>query len=168
MARHRKGTTDSLYYYKWLDKALSDLQSARILLTWGGDPMAVAFHCQQAIEKALKGYLLFKIGRHFDGHNLTFLCRQAANVDDRFVSYLAESTALNNYYIETRYPTDVPFTITEVQEHNILTMAEDMFSVIRQELYDSVGGPHDIPTEDGKESEETDWLESRPGDAEDR
>ena len=78
MARRRKGNTDSQYYYKWLEKALSDLQSARILLTWGGDEMAVAFHCQQAIEKALKGYLLFKLGRHFDGHNLTFLCRQAA------------------------------------------------------------------------------------------
>ena len=76
MARRRKGNTDSQYYYKWLEKALSDLQSARILLTWGGDEMAVAFHCQQAIEKALKGYLLFKLGRHFDGHNLTFLCRQ--------------------------------------------------------------------------------------------
>lgn len=161
MARRRKGNSDSLYYYKWLDKALSDLQSARILLTWGGDPMAVAFHCQQAIEKALKGYLLFKMGRHFDGHNLTFLCRQAANQDDRFTSYLAESTALNNYYIETRYPTDVPFTITEAQEHNILTMAEDMFSVIRQELYSSVGGPHDVAGRSGEkvELDDIDWLE---------
>lgn len=144
MARKRKGSGDSLFYYKWLDKALSDLQSARILLTWGGDPMAVAFHCQQAIEKALKGYLLFRTGRHFDGHNLTFLCRQAANCDERFTEYLADSTALNNYYIETRYPTDLPFTITETQEHLILTMAEDMFSMIRQELYESTGGPHEI------------------------
>ncbi len=150
MARRRKGSTDSLFYYKWLDKALSDLQSARILLTWGGDPMAVAFHCQQAIEKALKGYLLFRLGRHFDGHNLTFLCRQAASCDERFLSYLAESTALNNYYIETRYPTDIPFEITEAQEYNILTMAEDLFSVIRQELYEVEDGPHDVGVSDEK------------------
>ena len=150
MARRRKGSTDSLFYYKWLDKALSDLQSARILLTWGGDPMAVAFHCQQAIEKALKGYLLFRLGRHFDGHNLTFLCRQAASCDERFLSYLTESTALNNYYIETRYPTDIPFEITEAQEYNILTMAEDLFSVIRQELYEVEDGPHDVGVSDEK------------------
>lgn len=131
----RKGGTDSRYYYKWLEKALSDLQSARILLTWSGDPMAVAFHCQQAIEKALKGYLLFRIGRHFDGHNLTFLCRQAAQCDPHFSEYLPQSAALNNYYIETRYPTDLPFTITEAQIHNVMTMAEDMFNVIRQEMY---------------------------------
>lgn len=75
MTRSRKGARDSMYYYKWLDKALCDLQAARILLTWGGDPSNVAFHCQQAIEKALKGYLLFRTGRHYDGHNLTYLCR---------------------------------------------------------------------------------------------
>ena len=152
MARRRKGAGDSMYYYKWLDKALSDLQSARILLTWSGDPMAVAFHCQQAIEKALKGYLLFRLGRHFDGHNLTFLCRQAANCDERFVSYIDESASLNNYYIETRYPTDVPFTITETQEYSILAMAEDMFAMIRQELYDTVGGPHEISEEHHRKS----------------
>lgn len=142
MTRRRKGNGDSRYYYKWLEKALSDLQSARILLTWGGDRMAVAFHCQQAIEKALKGYLLFRTGRHFDGHNLTFLCRQAAMCDDRFVEYLDESAALNNYYIETRYPTDLPFQITETQEYAILHMAEDMFRVIRQELYAAEEDPH--------------------------
>ena len=144
MARRRKGNTGSQYYYKWLEKALSDLQSARILLTWGGDEMAVAFHCQQAIEKALKGYLLFKVGRHFDGHNLTFLCRQAAIADERFSRYLGESAALNNYYIETRYPTDLPFEITEAQIHNILIMAEDLFNVIRQELYATEEEPHEI------------------------
>lgn len=144
MARNRKGSTDSRYYYKWLEKALSDLQSARILLTWDGDPMAVAFHCQQAIEKALKGYLLFRLGRHFDGHNLTFLCRQAAICDDRFTRYLNESTALNNYYIETRYPTDLPFDLTDAQVHNVLNMAEDMFSMIRHELYATEDEPHVI------------------------
>ena len=144
MGRHRKGSGDSRYYYKWLEKALSDLQSARILLTWGGDEMAVAFHCQQAIEKALKGYLLFRTGRHFDGHNLTFLCRQATMCDDRFIEYLDESAALNNYYIETRYPTDLPFEITEVQMYKILAMAEDMFHMIRRELYQTEEEPHQI------------------------
>ena len=77
MTRRRKGASDSCFYYKWLDKALCDLQAARLLLTYGGDHYNIAFHCQQAIEKALKGYLLFRTGRHFDGHNLTYLCRQA-------------------------------------------------------------------------------------------
>ena len=60
MTRRRKGASDSCFYYKWLDKALCDLQAARLLLTYGGDHYNIAFHCQQAIEKALKGYLLFR------------------------------------------------------------------------------------------------------------
>lgn len=143
MSRSRRGVSDSLFYYKWLDKALSDLQAARILLTWGGDPPMTAFHCQQAIEKALKGYLLFKTGRHFDGHNLTYLCRQAAQVDRSFVEYLDESAALNNLYIETRYPTDLPFELTERQVQRLMNMAETMFAAIRTELYAS-GRPHKI------------------------
>lgn len=143
MSRARKGGRDSLYYYKWLDKALLDLQAARILMTWNGDTCNIAFHCQQAIEKALKGYLLFKTGRHFDGHNLTYLCRQAVQQDEMFTEWLDESAALNNLYIETRYPTDLPVAIDEHACRQYFTMAENMFAAIRQELYDE-GKPHKI------------------------
>lgn len=143
MSRARKGGRDSLYYYKWLDKALLDLQAARILMTWNGDTCNIAFHCQQAIEKALKGYLLFKTGRHFDGHNLTYLCRQAVQQDELFTEWLDESAALNNLYIETRYPTDLPVAIDEHACRQYFSMAENMFAAIRQELYDE-GRPHKI------------------------
>ena len=143
MSRARKGGRDSLYYYKWLDKALLDLQAARILMTWNGDTCNIAFHCQQAIEKALKGYLLFKTGRHFDGHNLTYLCRQAVQQDEMFTEWLGESAALNNLYIETRYPTDLPVAIDEHACRQYFSMAENMFAAIRQELYDE-GRPHKI------------------------
>ena len=144
MSRGRKGGRDSLYYYKWLDKALLDLQTARILITWNGDECNIAFHCQQAIEKALKGYLLFRTGRHFDGHNLTYLCRQAIQLDSKaFSEYLDESAALNDLYIETRYPTDLPFEIDELEVRRYLDMAERMFAAIRQQLYEG-GRPHEI------------------------
>ncbi|MEE0277136.1 MAG: HEPN domain-containing protein [Agathobaculum butyriciproducens] len=144
MTRRRKGASDSCFYYKWLDKALCDLQAARLLLTYGGDYYNIAFHCQQAIEKALKGYLLFRTGRHFDGHNLTYLCRQAIQLDSKaFSEYLDESAALNDLYIETRYPTDLPFEIDELEVRRYLDMAERMFAAIRQQLYEG-GRPHEI------------------------
>ena len=132
----RKGSTDSKHYYKWLSKAASDMRSAGILRAYGGDAEAVAFHCQQTIEKALKGYLLYKTGRHYDGHNLTFLCRQAARLDKRFYDYLDESALLNHYYIESRYPTDLPFVIDKKEIDTIYGIAERMFSVIKQEIYE--------------------------------
>jgi HEPN domain-containing protein len=140
----RRGNSDSVYYYKWLEKALSDLQTARLIKTYDGDYYAVAFHCQQAIEKALKGWLLFKSGRHYDGHNLTYLCRQAAQLDSNFQEYLDESAALNNYYIETRYPTDLPFVITEQEIISVLRMAEDVFAYIRRDLYEETDPPHRV------------------------
>ena len=143
MSRARKGGRDSLYYYKWLDKALLDLQAARILMTWNGDTCNIAFHCQQAIEKALKGYLLFKTGRHFDGHNLTYLCRQAVQQDEMFTEWLDESAALNNLYIETRYPTALTVAIDELACRQDFAMAENMYAANRQELYDE-GRPNKI------------------------
>jgi len=136
MSRRRKGTNDSPFYYKWLDKALSDLQCARILFTYGGDNYNVAFHCQQAIEKALKGYLLYRTGRHFDGHNLTFLCRQAIKFDEKvFFEFLEISAILNDMYIETRYPTDLPFSIEERDIQRYIDVGERMFAAIRKDLY---------------------------------
>ena len=129
-------------------KALCDLQCARLLLTYGGDAYNIAFHCQQAIEKALKGYLLYRTGRHFDGHNLTYLCRQAIRLDpDGFSEYLDESAALNDLYIETRYPTDLPFEINEVEIRRYLDMAERMFAAIRRQLY-AAGRPHPVEGEE--------------------
>ena len=104
----------------------------------------VAEKYEQAIEKALKGYLLFRTGRHFDGHNLTYLCRQAIQLDSKaFSEYLDESAALNDLYIETRYPTDLPFEIDELEVRRYLDMAERMFAAIRQQLYEG-GRPHKI------------------------
>ena len=129
-ARRRKGNTDSQYYYKWLEKALSDLQSARILLTWGGDEMAVAFHCQQAIEKALKAYILLKSDVLVDGHNLTWLCRQAKKYDKGFHQWFDESADLNQCYIETRYPADIEREYTYKMVRNFYRMAREMYQYI--------------------------------------
>ena len=137
MSGRRRNDGDSHRYYDWLDKAQSDLRAAQILKIGGGDNDMIAFHCQQTIEKALKGYLLYRSGRHYDGHNLIFLCRQAAKFDPIFLEYVDESTILNDYYIETRYPTDIPTDVTDEQMTSLYVIAERMFSTITKEIYDS-------------------------------
>ena len=143
MSRNSK-KGDSKRYYDWIYHASLDRMAAEVLCD---DPQlyyVAAFHCQQCIEKALKGYLLFRTGRHFDGHNLTYLCRQAIQLDSKaFSEYLDESAALNDLYIETRYPTDLPFEIDELEVRRYLDMAERMFAAIRQQLYEG-GRPHEI------------------------
>lgn len=53
---------DSLRYMDWFEKAAQDLRGAEILMAHEGGNDLVAFHCQQAMGKALKGWLLKNTG----------------------------------------------------------------------------------------------------------
>ena len=109
---------DSKFYEEWMRKARGDMRSAQILKDHDGDNEAVAFHCQQAIEKALKAYLLKNTAELKTGHSLVYLCKEAVMVDNRFRTLLKDCAFVNQYYIETRYPGEYPFEVAddEVQE----------------------------------------------------
>lgn len=147
MNRRREGDRDSRRYYDWLDRACSDLAAARLLLSEEDTLDAAAFHCQQCIEKALKGYILYRTRNHVDGHNLTWLCRQAIRQDSRFGEWLFESAILNRFYIETRYPSDIPLALTRDGVSKAFRMAESMYRFICGELEipaaADAGRPHD-------------------------
>ena len=97
---------DSRRYFDWLYYANLDLLAAKNLQCDERCYNGAAFHCQQCIEKALKGYLLFKKHRLYDGHNLTWLCKQAMQIDGQFSKWLEKSALMNQYKIETTKKTD--------------------------------------------------------------
>lgn len=140
MTRNRRSNNDSGRYFDWLERAESDLDTARILKDNGGDNCNAAFHCQQCIEKALKAYLLFMRKSHFDGHNLTYLCRQAMKHDSFFNEWLDESAELNRFYIETRYPTDTGFDIDDDQLEKSYLNAANMYNFILKTLKQEIFG----------------------------
>ncbi len=122
--------SDSKRYYDWIYHACLDRMSAERLC---GEPKLyypAAFHCQQCIEKALKGYLLYKSRKLMDGHNLTWLCKQAAMMDGSFTQWIDESAVLNRYYIETRYPADIPLEIDKSAMDSLIKMSGDMMDFI--------------------------------------
>ena len=93
-----------------------------------------AFHCQQCAEKSLKGYILAKDNQPVDGHNLTWLCKRAIRIDERFTQWLDESAALNKFYIETRYPTDIPTEISDEETARLAEMTRQLFFYVAEEL----------------------------------
>lgn len=99
-------TSDSKRYYDWLYYATIDLRVAQKLTDDKHCYNTIAFHCQQAIEKAMKGYLLWKRNRFYDGHNLPFLCKQCMHDDQSFTKWLPNCVQITRYYIEARYPAD--------------------------------------------------------------
>ncbi|MDR1117005.1 MAG: HEPN domain-containing protein [Oscillospiraceae bacterium] len=134
MSARRSNSNDSKRYYEWLDRAQTDLQSARLLLGVGGDPTAVIYHCHQVVEKALKGYLLFNANRHFDGHNITFLVKQCMRHSKEFDKFLEKSPPFNKYYIETRYPNDLPFEVGEKELSTAFKMSEELYRLVSKKI----------------------------------
>lgn len=132
MAR-KKRTNDSNYFADWLRRAREDLIAASVLKENNQCYNSAAFHCQQTAEKALKAYILFVSDRLVDGHNLSWLTKQANRYND-FNQWFDEAAALNRCYIETRYPADIPFSVTQKQVESYYKMAYEMFIFICKEM----------------------------------
>ena len=62
------------------------------------------FHCQQAAEKAIKGFLLFHEVHFEKTHDIGRLLRQAAAISPHLLSLLVEAEGLTIHAAATRYP----------------------------------------------------------------
>jgi HEPN domain-containing protein len=91
------------YIELWLNKAEHDLLSAQRLLEI--EPMILdnaCFHCQQAIEKCLKAFLIYH-GRDIERtHNVIFLLSECATFDSVFAT--VDPLNINAYAVQGRYP----------------------------------------------------------------
>jgi len=134
MGRRRTNPGDSRLYFHWLRNAHEDIAVAELLVDQDHCRNACAFHCQQCIEKALKAYLLLTEGNLTDGHNLTWLCKRALRYDHEFRKWLDESALLGRYYVETRYPADIPLRISRERIAEIYGMAQDMYAFICEQV----------------------------------
>lgn len=134
--------SDSKRYFDWLYHAQLDYLAAKNLQEDVRCFLPAAFHCQQCIEKALKGYMLFKVHRLYDGHNLTWLCKQAMLTDRTFGQWLGKSVILNRYYIETRYPADIPLDIDTDTMNEILESTAEMLDFICGQIKFDINSYH--------------------------
>ena len=92
----------------WLIKAQHDLAAARKLATDPDPYLDVAvYHCQQAAEKAIKGFLVFHDQPFEKTHDLEVLITLALRYDARFSEWLEAAVRLTPYATEFRYPSDL-------------------------------------------------------------
>ncbi len=103
------------YLDNWLKKAENDLTIVRHELELSEDEIvkdAACFHCQQAAEKYLKAYLIFHKIDFPRTHNIEFLLKQAATIDNDFNHIDVEE--LSDFGVDIRYPDS--FYIPEIDE----------------------------------------------------
>lgn len=93
----------------WFAIAKEEISSAKILLASEHFSTATYF-CQQAAEKALKGYLVFKKQEITKTHDLTKLVRLCMKFDIGFEKFYDAAEQLAPFATKFRYPTefDIP------------------------------------------------------------
>jgi len=91
----------------WVNKAKSDLLNADNNLVAQQVPYdTVCFHCQQAAEKLLKGFLVAHGCEHPITHNLLAILEKVLECDSSAESLREVLALLNPYSVEVRYPGD--------------------------------------------------------------
>jgi HEPN domain-containing protein len=92
----------------WLIKAKHDLESAYRLAD-GDDPLldTAIYHCQQAAEKAIKGFLVFRGQQFGKTHDIRILIEQAEKDEPGFALWQEAAARLTPYAAAFRYPGDV-------------------------------------------------------------
>jgi HEPN domain-containing protein len=91
---------------EWIEKAESDFRvaSRELKVQEGASLDAVCFHCQQCIEKYVKGFLEWNGIEFPKTHNLTVLLDLALPVAPLWESWRRGFKAVSDFAVEFRYP----------------------------------------------------------------
>lgn len=104
-------------FAEWSKYAGEDQVMAELAIEEDGPPNQICFHSQQMAEKYLKGYLAsFRI-RFEKSHQVIYLLELCEKLDKTFAELKNDAIFLTQFYIETRYPGDIPqFTLSECRK----------------------------------------------------
>lgn len=89
----------------------------------------VAFHCQQSIEKSLKGFLFWHNKPFQKTHNLVVLSNECISIDSTLESLLKKTAPLNQFAVGYRYPGQEIHPSTEEIE-SMIALAKEIYDAI--------------------------------------
>lgn len=114
------------FVQQWLKKAESDLEAAKVLLKADtGDRFNCVFHCQQAVEKFIKAYLVRHQIEFPKTHDLDVLIALAERIRPSINSEIKACAWLTPYGVEYRYPGTDP----EVDENTAKKAVEEVLRI---------------------------------------
>jgi len=120
---------------RWIENADHDLGTA--LITYHHIPKykdTIAFHCQQAVEKYLKAYLL-KLGLPLKKtHDLVYLLEQIDRKEKVAYGWFEKVLVLQDFSVEIRYPDQV----IDLSEEDIKTAIKTAW-LFRKMVLERVG-----------------------------
>ena len=117
---------------RWLKKAANDLATARLIGGTSGAPLDIAiYHCQQAAEKAVKGYLISRDQPFAKTHEIAPLVLQAMAMENGFEAFLDAAHLLSPFAWRFRYPSELePSEPTRDQVDEALQHAQAVYDFV--------------------------------------
>jgi HEPN domain-containing protein len=126
----------------WLEIALEDLQTGVAALN-RRPPLArtAAFHAQQAVEKALKAFLVWKAVEFEKIHDLEELAELCVRADAAFAGWPTRLAPLTAFAVRFRYP-GPPRPMLE-QVRAAMVIAEEVWEFVTARLPAQAVPPRD-------------------------
>jgi len=119
-------------YKIWLDRAKSSLKISKTKIEEDIFYEDLCFQAQQAVEKALKGLLIFYSVEPEKTHNLVTLIKVLSKYTD-VPEEINETAVLNDYAVQTRYPGDYT-PISEDEYKDAVIMAEECIKWVDKKI----------------------------------
>ena len=119
-------------YKEWLARARSSLAISKNKPDDDIYYEDLCFHAQQAVEKALKGFIIFYAVEPERTHNLVSLIKELAKHIE-IPTVINETAILTDYAVQTRYPGGYT-PIVEAEYKNAITIAENCVDWIESKI----------------------------------
>lgn len=111
---------------QWIIKGDHDLGTAKITFLHIPEYLdTVTFHCQQAVEKYLKAFLVFLSKPFRFSHDLVYLLDLISENDPEFTKYYDSISELQGYAVEIRYPDETIF-LSQENVKQAISIAKDV------------------------------------------
>jgi len=127
---------NSKNYHDWLLKAENDLKAAEGIFEYYESPPTdtICYHCHQVAEKSLKCFLVYKETIFAKIHDLIALLSFCSSIDKTIENLRDEIRVLNKYYIETKYPPDMPIDYPKEEAKEAIEKARIVLKTIKNKI----------------------------------
>ena len=116
----------------WLEKGRHDFEMAQLLYKDQGYTDTIAFLVQQAVEKYLKGFLIYHGWRLRKIHDLEALLSEAIKIDPSFEEFSIACGKITEYYSESRYPLGFPIDYSREEIKESLDMTGKIIAKVEE------------------------------------
>lgn len=119
---------------QWIIKGDHDLGTAKITYLHIPEYLdTVTFHCQQAVEKYLKAYLIHQSTIFKFSHDLIYLLDLITQKDSDFADLYDKLSELQGYAVEVRYP-DETIYLSDEKVKNAILIARNIRDLVTHKM----------------------------------